>query len=185
VRVEVRIAGLGGQGIIMAGFLLAVAACIHGGRNAVQTRSYGPEARGGACRSDVVIDDGEIDYPRAIKPDILVAMSQQAYDRYADDVKPGGIIVLDPDLIPERRPKPNVRVFKVPARRIAEGLGYPIAANVVMLGALTSITGVVEAEHVRRTVAENVPRGMVEVNLKAFEAGWEYGRRLVKGGGEG
>jgi len=180
MRLEVRVAGFGGQGIIKAGLILAMASCIYGGKNAVQTQSYGPEARGGACRSEVVISDEEIDFPKAIEPNFLVLMSQEAYDTYADTVKKGGTILLDSDLIPRRKPLTNVQIFEVPATRIAEKLGRTIVANVVMLGALTAITRLVDAESMRKSILENIPRGTEELNLKAFEKGYEYGKKLLE-----
>ncbi|MDH5624239.1 MAG: 2-oxoacid:acceptor oxidoreductase family protein, partial [Candidatus Bathyarchaeota archaeon] len=99
MRLEVRLAGFGGQGIISAGLMLAVAACIYEDRNAVQTRSYGPESRGGACKSEVVISDEKIDFPTVTEPDVLIVMSQEAYNAYVDTVKKGGTLLLDSDLV--------------------------------------------------------------------------------------
>ncbi|MCS7125148.1 MAG: 2-oxoacid:ferredoxin oxidoreductase subunit gamma [Candidatus Bathyarchaeota archaeon] len=181
MRIEIRFAGFGGQGIIKSGIMTAMAACIYGGKHAVQTQSYGPESRGGACKSEVVISYSEIDFPKITEPDILVLMSQHAYNEYAEDVKKGGTIILDPDMIPNEKKLEGVKIFRVPATRIAEELGRTIVANVVMLGALTAITGVVDKEALKEAIKANVPKGTEELNLKAFERGYEYGKKLVEG----
>lgn len=180
MRVEIRFAGFGGQGIIKSGIITATAACIYGGKHAVQTQSYGPESRGGACRSEVVISDDEIDFPKVLEPDILVLMSQHAYNEYVENVKKNGIIILDPDMIPNEKKLENVKVFRVPAVRIAEELGVKIVANIIMLGALTAITGTVDKEAMIKAIKANVPKELEEINLKAFEKGYEYGRKLVE-----
>ncbi|MEM3580484.1 MAG: 2-oxoacid:ferredoxin oxidoreductase subunit gamma, partial [Candidatus Bathyarchaeia archaeon] len=174
-------AGFGGQGIIKSGIMVATAACIYGGKHAVQTQSYGPESRGGACRSEVVIADDEIDFPKVTEPDILVVMSQHAYNEYAETVKKGGTIILDPDMIPNESEIEGVKVFRVPATRMAEELGRRIVANVVMLGAFAAITGIVDREALKESIKANVPRGTEELNLKAFEIGYEYGKKFVEG----
>jgi len=180
MRLEIRVVGFGGQGIIRAGLMLAMAASIYGEKNAVQTQSYGPEARGGACKSEVIISDEEIDFPKVTEPDILVTMSQEAYSRHVDTLKKGGILLLDPDLIPKQKITPNIRVFKVPATKIAEQLGKTIVANVVMLGAFTSITDLVNAEAVKQSILGSIPKGTEKLNLEAFEKGYELGKRLLE-----
>jgi len=181
MRIEIRFAGFGGQGIIKSGIMTAMAACIYSGRHAVQTQSYGPESRGGACKSEVVISDDEIDFPKVTEPDILVAMSQHAYNEYVESVKKGGIIILDPDMIPNEKKVEGVKVFRVPATKMAEELGRKIVANVVMLGAFAAITGIVDREAFRESIKVNVPKGTEELNLKAFEKGYQYGKNLLKG----
>ncbi|MEM3769778.1 MAG: 2-oxoacid:ferredoxin oxidoreductase subunit gamma [Candidatus Bathyarchaeia archaeon] len=181
MRVEIRFAGFGGQGIIKSGIMVATAACIYSGKHAVQTQSYGPESRGGACRSEVVIADDEIDFPKVTEPDVLVVMSQHAYNEYAETVKKGGTIILDPDMIPNEMELEGVKVFRVPATRMAEELGRRIVANVVMLGAFAAITGMVDKEALKESIKANVPKGTEELNLKAFEIGYEYGKKAVEG----
>jgi 2-oxoglutarate ferredoxin oxidoreductase subunit gamma len=180
MRVEIRFAGFGGQGIIKSGIITAAAASIHAGKNAVQTQSYGPESRGGACKSEVVISEEEIDFPKVVEPDILVLMSQHAYIDYVDDIKAGGTVILDPDMIPREKDSKNVKVFHVPATKIAEGLGRKIVANIVMLGAFVAITGVLDENAVREAVKDNIPKGTEELNLAAFQKGYEYGKSLFK-----
>lgn len=181
MRIEIRFAGFGGQGIIKSGIITAMAACIYGGKHAVQTQSYGPESRGGACRSEVIISEVGIDFPKVTEPDVLVLMSQHAYNEYAETVKKGGTIILDSDMIPNEREIEGVRIFRVPATRMAEDLGRRIVANVVMLGAFAAITGVVDKEALKESIKANVPKGTEELNLKAFEIGYEYGKKLVEG----
>ncbi len=180
MRVEIRFAGFGGQGIIKSGIITAAAACLHGGKNAVQTQSYGPESRGGACKSEVVISEEEIDFPKVVEPDILVLMSQHAYNDYADNVRSGGTMIMDPDMIPTEKDLKNVKVFKVPATKIAENLGRKIVANIVMLGAFVAITNVLDENVVRESVKANIPRGTEELNLAAFKKGFEYGKNLLR-----
>ena len=181
MRLEIRVAGFGGQGVIRAGLVLAAAACIYGNRNAVQTQSYGPESRGGACKSEVVISDKEIDFPKVTEPDVVIVMSQEAYTNYAKDAKKGGTLLLDSDLVPKQKDIPNIRVFKVPATKMAEELGKTIVANVVMLGAFTAITGLIDAEAIQKSILSNVPKGAEKLNMDAFEKGYEYGKSLLKG----
>jgi len=180
MRIEIRFAGFGGQGIIKSGIITAAAACLYSGKNAVQTQSYGPESRGGACKSEVVISEEYIDFPKVVEPDVLVVMSQHAYNEYSNDIKSGGTVLIDPDMIPHEKENENLRVFRVPATKIAEQLGRKIVANIVMLGALVAITGILDKEAVKNSVKENIPKGTEEINLTAFEKGYEYAKNLVK-----
>lgn len=179
MRIEIRIGGFGGQGIIRAGVMIATAASIFEEKNAVQTQSYGPESRGGRCKSEVVISDQEIDFPKVEQPDILLVMSQEAYNEYVDTLKEGGILILDPDMVPERKKVENIRVYEVPATKIAEELGKSLVANVVMLGAFTAITKLISEEAMRKSILQNVPKGTEQLNLMAFERGLEYGKALL------
>ena len=178
MRVEVRFAGFGGQGIIKSGIIVAAAASIHAGKNSVQTQSYGPESRGGACKSEVVISEQEIDFPKLVQPDVLVVMSQAAYNDYADDIKPGGIVIVDPDMIPTQKDLGKVKIYKVPATKMADQLGRRIVANIVMMGAFVAITKLLDENAVKESIKENIPKGTEELNLAAFEKGYEYGKNL-------
>lgn len=177
---EIRIGGFGGQGIIRTGLILATASCVYGDKNAIQTASYGPESRGGRCRSEVIISDEDIDFPKVEYPDILVAMSQEAYLQYVDDLKENGVLVVDPDLVPNQRENLKVRMYEVPATKIAEGLGRKIVANVVMIGAFAAITNLLGVEHLKESIRRNVPKAVIELNLTAFQKGYEYGESLLK-----
>jgi 2-oxoglutarate ferredoxin oxidoreductase subunit gamma len=178
--VEIRIGGFGGQGIIRTGLILATASCVYGDKNAIQTASYGPESRGGRCKSEVIISDEDIDFPKVEHPDILVAMSQEAYLQYVDGLKENGILILDPDLVPNQRENLKVRIYEVPVTKIAEGLGKKIVANVVMMGAFAAITNLLGLEHLKESIRRNVPKAFIDLNLTAFEKGYEYGKSLLK-----
>ncbi len=179
-RQEIRFAGFGGQGIIKSGIIIAAAASIYGGQNAVQTQSYGPESRGGACKSEVVISESDIDFPKVTEPDVLVVMSQHAYNDYASEVKAGGTVIVDPDMIPHEKPLNKVMVFRVPATKIAEELGKRIVANIVMIGAFSAIAKMVDIESLKNSIKDNIPKGTEELNLAAFDRGYECGKSLLK-----
>ena len=175
-RIEVRICGFGGQGIVRAGVILGLAASIYAGKNAAQSQSYGPEARGGSCRSEVVISNSEIDYPKIEVPDVVVIMSQEAYRRYANEVKKDGLLIVDPEMVPEAERSSPARVVQVPASKIADELGRRIVSNVVMLGALTALTKIVPVEAVEKAILSSVPKGTEDLNLSAFRKGYAFAR---------
>lgn len=177
-RYEIRLAGSGGQGLILAGLILAEAVAIHDGRNAIQTQSYGPEARGGASKSEVIISDGSIDYPKVMSADVLLALSQEACDKYFYGLKPEGLLVVDSDLV-ER--VPSNRAVEVPVTKLAEEVtGRAITANIVGLGLVGGLTGIVSREALEKAVAERVPKGSAEDNLRAMAAGWERALAIKK-----
>jgi len=169
-RKEIRLAGEGGQGMILAGIILAEAAAIYDHKNATQTQSYGPEARGGASKAEVVIDQGEIDHPEVILADVLVAMSQEACDKYAGNMKKDGILIVDQERVGR---VPSNRAIKVPITRLAqESSGKSITANVVALGVLVGLTGVVSRQAITQAVAARAPKGTEEMNQAALSAGF-------------
>jgi 2-oxoglutarate ferredoxin oxidoreductase subunit gamma len=170
-RTEIRLAGEGGQGMILAGIILAEAASIYDGKMAVQTQSYGPEARGGASKSEVVIASGEIDHPEVLSADVVVTLSQEAFDKYAGSVKPGGLLIVDDDAVYSLR-APNA--VKIPIGWLAlQTTGKAITANTVALGVLVGLTGVVSRQAIEKAVTARAPRGTEEMNRKALEAGFE------------
>lgn len=173
-RDEIRLCGYGGQGIILAGYIVGQAAAIFERKNVVFIQDYGPEARGGACRADVVISDVPVLYPYIETPSILVAMSQQAYDKYCPENPQNTLVIIEEDLVKPREMK-GTRLLAVPPRRIAVELGRVAVANVVMLGLLTAITNVVSAEAMKKSILTAVPKNTEELNLKAFERGYTYG----------
>ena len=178
MKKDVRICGFGGQGVILAGFIIGKAASVFEKYNAVQSQSYGPEARGGAARSEIIISDEKIGYPRPLSVDILLAMSQESFDSYRDDIRDDTIIVVDPDLVKKHdigRP-----IYKVHALKIAEELGNKIVTNIVMVGAFTSILGLLKPEAVKESVIDSVPKRFTELNIKAFERGLEAGKNALK-----
>jgi 2-oxoglutarate ferredoxin oxidoreductase subunit gamma len=177
-RYEVRLAGEGGQGMILAGVILAEAAAVHDGLNAVQTQSYGPEARGGASRSEVILARGEIDFPKVMVADLLLCMSQIACDKFYPQVKDEGLIVVDLSNVSRL---PSHRAIAVPISQIAEEVtGRRITASMVALGLVCGLTGVVTREALEKAVSERVPAGFEELNLKALAAGFEEAERLCK-----
>jgi len=177
-RFEIRLSGSGGQGLVTAGIILAEAAGIHDGRYVCQTQSYGPEARGGASKAEVVISDREIDYPKAIEPDILLAMNQKSCDAYVFDLKPGGLLIVDASHVKQ---VPISRAVAVPFSRMArEETGRDTAANIVALGTLAAISGAVSLEGLEAAVLARVPRGTEPMNRKALEAGVRAGQEWVR-----
>lgn len=168
--VEIKISGLGGQGVVLASIILGHAGVMDG-KYVAQTMSYGAEARGTAAWGDVVISDEPIAYPMTVKCDILVAMSQSALDKYIGVLKEGGALIIDSDLVTEMPPS-NYMVYKIPATKLAEKIGRKIFANMIMLGFLSGITGVVSAQSLKKAVLENVPRAK-ENNVKAVKLGLE------------
>jgi 2-oxoglutarate ferredoxin oxidoreductase subunit gamma len=175
-RYEVRLAGEGGQGMILAGVILAEGAAVHDGLNAIQTQSYGPEARGGASRSEVIIAGGEIDYPKVMAADLLLCMSQEACDMFYPQVKEEGCVVVDSTKVSR---VPSHRAIAVPISQIAEEVtGRQITASIVALGLVAGLTGVVTRDALEKAVSERVPAGTEAMNLKALAAGFEEAERL-------
>ncbi|MFH1723887.1 MAG: 2-oxoacid:acceptor oxidoreductase family protein [Elusimicrobiota bacterium] len=177
MRTEIQIAGFGGQGMVLAGMLLGKAASLYDGKEAVFTQSYGPEARGGASCANVVIEDIPVDFPLVTKPDILVAMFQEAYAKYRPRLKKGGTLILDTGLV-----KPETADRKcagLPATRVAEELGRRIVANVVMFGYVVGLTGVISREAAEKAIHSTVKPKTVNLNLKAFAAGFDRAREKV------
>jgi len=178
MRTEVRIAGFGGQGVILAGIIVGKAASIFDGINAVQTQSYGPEARGGASKTEVVISDEEIQYPKVMSPDILVAMSHEALITYIHDLKDEGILIIDSDRIDESDVEDflkehNIKVYHARVTKTAEkDIGLGIVANIVMIGAIAKLTKVISYDAAKEAVLASVPPGTEKKNLQAFEAGY-------------
>jgi 2-oxoglutarate ferredoxin oxidoreductase subunit gamma len=170
-RCEIRLSGSGGQGLITAGIILAEAAAIYDGKNAVQTQSYGPEARGGASKSEVIISTDEIDYPKATTVDIFLALTQEASDKYAGDLKSGGVLLLD-DLTVKDVPRGDYSLFHIPMIESATvKLGRSLVSNIVALGALVTITEIVSFESLKKAVLHRVPPGTEDLNSKALELG--------------
>jgi len=175
-RYEIRLAGSGGQGLILAGIILAEAAGIYDGKFVCQTQSYGPAARGGASKAEVVISDREIDYPKAIQPDVLLAMNQKSLDTYIADLKPEGLLIVDATLVPE---VPVDRYIAIPFTHIARELGKEMVANIVALGALAALSGAVTLEGMEKAVLARVPPPTRELNQKALQAGMAAARKLM------
>lgn len=179
-RYEIRFSGAGGQGLITAGIILAEAASIVEGKHAVQSQSYGPEARGGASKSEVIISDGPIDYPKATVVDACLAMTQEAADKYANGIKDGGVLLLDSDFV-KNEPKGNFKVYKFPIIRTAkEDVGREIVGNVVALGAMIALTDVVARDSGEKAVLAKVPEAFLDLNKKAYSMGYDKVKELLK-----
>jgi 2-oxoglutarate ferredoxin oxidoreductase subunit gamma len=179
-RTEIKLAGFGGQGIVLAAFILGKAVSIFDKKNAVLTQSYGPEARGGACSADVVKADGEIDFPEVTIPQILVIMSQEAYTKYGEHIKDKGILLIDEDLVKLEPTEKKIKTYSIPSTRFAEELGRKIVANIVMLGFVTAITDVASVEAVKSSLLDSVPKGTEELNMTALMKGYDYGLNIMK-----
>ncbi len=177
---EIRVAGFGGQGVILSAILLGKAASIYQGAFATMTQNFGPEARGGACSAQLVLSDSPVLYPYITRPDILVVMSQEAYVRFAPELKNGGILIVEQDMVRVSDTdvsgvNKEIQVYGIPATRIAEELGKRMVLNSVMVGFFTAITRLLDADAVRKAVADSVPPSFLALNMKAFEKGFEYG----------
>lgn len=170
-RYEIRLSGSGGQGLILVGKVLAEAAAIYDGLNATQSQSYGPEARGGASRSEVIISDGDIDYPKAENIDILLALTQEACDKYIGDLKEGGILIIDSQMV-TKIPEGNFQVVAVPIIQSAvERLGKFLVSNIIALGIIIKLSGIVSEDSIKHAIRSRVPKGTEEINIKAFYTG--------------
>lgn len=168
---EIRLSGAGGQGLILIGKVLAEAAAIYDEKNATQSQSYGPEARGGASRSEVIISDGDIDYPKATNIDLLLAMTQEAVDKYSHDVKKDGVVIVDSSFV-TKKPNGKFQVYSFPITQLAEDkIGKKIVANIVALGVIERVSQVVSEEAVINAIRARVPKGTEETNIKAFKCG--------------
>lgn len=182
-RYEIRLAGSGGQGLVLGGLILAEAAAVHEGKNATQSQSYGPESRGGASKSEVIISEKEIDYPKATHIDVLLLMTEAAAEKYLKDTPETALVVADADLVPMPIPD-KFKSVKAPITRLAkEEVGKEFVANIVALGLLQELTGVVRVESLEKAVLGRVPKGTEELNLKALrvgrEAAHEYGAAVI------
>ncbi|MBN1291195.1 MAG: 2-oxoacid:acceptor oxidoreductase family protein [Candidatus Latescibacteria bacterium] len=177
-RTEIRIAGFGGQGVVLAGVLLGTAAILRDDKHAIQTQSYGAAARGGAARSDVIISDEKIMYPQVTAPDIMAAFTTEALNKYKDELKKGATLIIDEDLVTPPEDS-SFKIYRVPATSIASNeLGKGIVANMVMLGFLSALTGIVSLEALEETIRANVPKGTEELNLTAFRKGVERAQEV-------
>jgi 2-oxoglutarate ferredoxin oxidoreductase subunit gamma len=177
---EVRFAGFGGQGIIRSGIIIGAAASLHDERFATLNQSFGPEARGGACSAQVIVSDQRVLYPYVTSPDILVAMSQEAYSKYEAELKDGGILIYDSDLVRPKSTQKKIKEFSIPATRFAEDMGNRIIANVVMLGFFTAVTDVVTLDAMKKALPDFVPPRFVDLNMKAFDKGYDHGKEVLK-----
>jgi 2-oxoglutarate ferredoxin oxidoreductase subunit gamma len=176
---EIRIAGFGGQGVILSAIVIGKAGCIYQKGYSTMTQSFGPEARGGACSAQVILSDNPVLYPYVTHPDILVVMSQEAYTLFAPQINPEGILVIEEELVRIDKLPPGVRVYAIPATRIAEELGKKMVLNIVMVGFFAAVSQALEPDAVRNAVAASVPEHYRDLNLRAFDKGFEYGAKAL------
>jgi 2-oxoglutarate ferredoxin oxidoreductase subunit gamma len=174
-RYEIRLSGSGGQGLILMGIILAEAIGIYDGKYVAQTQSYGPEARGGSSKSEVIVSDEEIDYPKAMRPDLLLAMNQRSCDEFYSDLKPDGLLIVDSTFVTQ---VPTPKAFQVPFTRIArEKFNREVVANIVALGALAHLSPIVSAKAIESAVLARVPKGTEKLNRDALKAGMSAAKR--------
>ncbi|MBI4676419.1 MAG: 2-oxoacid:acceptor oxidoreductase family protein [Elusimicrobia bacterium] len=176
-KTEIRVGGLGGQGVILCGSIIGKAAAIHGGKHATMIQAFGPEARGSACSAQVMVSEEPIGYPYVKNPDVLVLMSPDAYKLFAPSLKPGGLVLYESDLVHLDKSLPaGARTKGIPATRFAEDLGRRLVLNIVMVGFFAGTTGLLSYEAVEKAVLDSVPKGTEDLNLRALKKGYEYGR---------
>jgi len=178
-RTEIKIGGMGGQGVILSGYILGRAASIFSDKHATMIQAFGPEARGSACSSQIIIDKDLIDYPYIIAPNIMVILSQEAYNKFVPELADGGILITDEELVNPTSLRKDIKHFSIPATRIAEDLSKKMVINIVIMGFFTSITKLLDVESMRQAVLASVPKGTEELNVKAFNAGFEYGENIL------
>ena len=177
-RTEIRITGYGGQGVVLSAYIVGRACAIGAGRHATMIQSFGPEARGSACSATLVISDTEVLYPYVRRPDVFVAMSTEGYDKYRDELKDDGVLVYEQDLVHPTF-KEGQPAFGIPSTRIAESLGRSLVQNIVTVGFSTAVTRIVTRDEMREAVKASVPAGTEELNLKAFDRGYEYAEQAA------
>jgi 2-oxoglutarate ferredoxin oxidoreductase subunit gamma len=180
---EVRLTGYGGQGIIRMGYLVGKAAAIFDGKQATMTQSFGPEARGSACSSQVVVSDGRVLYPYVTTPHIVVAMSQEGFAKHGRNIVDHGTLLIDEDLVKLDEVKKGIKFFSIPSTRLAEEMKAKIAANIVMFGFFTAITQLITEESAKKAIKDSFKEKLIDINLKAFDKGYQYGKELLSAGG--
>jgi len=175
---EIKVSGFGGQGVILAGMIIGKAASIFDGKDATLTQAFGPEARGSACSASLIVSTERILYPYVTHPRILIAMSQDAYAKFSPELSSDGILLIEDSLVKLGAVPPGVKVYGVPATKIAEELGRRQVLNIVMVGFFAATTGLLGVDAMRKAVETSVPRGTEGLNLRAFERGYQHGLEL-------
>jgi 2-oxoglutarate ferredoxin oxidoreductase subunit gamma len=176
---EIRIGGYGGQGVILAAAVIGKAAAIFEGGYATMTQAFGPEARGGSSSAQVILSGEPILYPYVAHPDILVVMSQESYTRFSPQLKPGGILITEQELVNIDKTPAGIRMYGVPATRLAEELGRKVVLNIVMVGFFGAVTNMLDPDSLLKAVADSVPPAMQKLNLQAFDKGFAYGAEMI------
>jgi 2-oxoglutarate ferredoxin oxidoreductase subunit gamma len=178
---DIVISGFGGQGVILTGIVLGKTISIYSDGYATMTQNFGPEARGGACTAQVVIDNEKIRYPYVQVPDILMIMSQEAYEKHEPSLSPDGLLLYEEELVEPGPARDNIRMYGIPATRFAEELGNSMVLNMIMLGFLSGTSGLIQPKAARSAIAASVPGHFIELNHLAFNKGCQYGKGLVAG----
>jgi 2-oxoglutarate ferredoxin oxidoreductase subunit gamma len=176
---EIRFSGFGGQGIIRCALIAGKALSLYGDKFATMNQSFGPEARGSACASQLLVADERVLYPYITSPEILVSMSQEAYDKYEPELREDGILITDKDLVKPKQVRDQIKHYSVPSTRFAEELGNRIIANLVMMGFFTAITKITTPDVMKKALPGLVPDRFLELNKKAFDQGYEYGLKTL------
>jgi 2-oxoglutarate ferredoxin oxidoreductase subunit gamma len=177
---EIRFSGLGGQGIVRCGLISGKALSLYDNKHATMTQSFGPEARGSACSSQLVVSEDRVLYPYIDVPEILVSMSQEAYEKYEPDLQEDGILIIDKDLVKVKPPRGKIKVYSIPSTRFAESLGNRIIANLVMLGFFTAVTGIASPDAMKKALPGLVPDRFLDLNIRAFDKGYDYGVEVLQ-----
>ncbi len=177
---EIRFSGFGGQGIIRCALISGKALSLYDKKNASMNQSFGPEARGSACSSQLVVSDDRVLYPYITRPQILISMSQEAYEKYEPELRDDGILIIDTDLVRLKSLRGKIKMFAIPSTRFAEEMGNRIIANLVMMGFFTAITKVVTPEAMKKALPGLVPDRFLDLNIRAFDKGYEYGLRILE-----
>jgi 2-oxoglutarate ferredoxin oxidoreductase subunit gamma len=178
-RTEIKIGGFGGQGVILSGYIVGRAASIYDNKYATMIQAFGPEARGSACSAQVIVSSDPVDYPYIVSPEIVIVMSQEAYSRFSPELTKGGTLITEEELVVPHNLRKDIKHFSIPATRIAEDLGKKLVLNIVMMGFMTAVTRLLGVDAMRKAVTASVPKGTEDLNLRAFERGYEYGVKLV------
>ena len=176
---QIRICGFGGQGVILAGMIMGKAAAIFENIQAALTQSFGPEARGGACSASVIISESDILYPYVTHPDVLIAMSQEAFNKFIPELAGERTLIYEEDLVKPEGLTQGIKSYGIPATRIAEEIGRRLVANIVIVGAFTSLIGIIQKEAMLKALLSLVPKGTEDMNEKAFERGYQFAEKLV------
>jgi 2-oxoglutarate ferredoxin oxidoreductase subunit gamma len=174
-RMRMVFTGSGGQGVITAAIIFAEAAVIHEGLNATQSQAYGAAARGGSTRTDIIISDEEINFPKVIQPNMLVCLTQEAYNTYSGIIRPGGMLLTDSRFVKQERKVDAWQVELPMYKAVIDGIGKPIVFNICMLGAVVALTELVRPESIMAVLKERIPSGFLEMNQKALDMGIEMG----------
>ncbi len=180
-KTEIRVGGLGGQGVILCASIIGKCASIYEGKHATLIQAFGPEARGSACSAQVTVAEERIGYPYVKHPDVLVLMSQDAYNQFVPSLKPGGLVLYEEELvnIDGKLPK-GAKAVGIPATRFAEELGRRLVLNIVMVGFFAGVTGMLKFESFEKAVLDSVPKGTEDLNMRALRKGFEFGQEAAK-----